>query len=511
MPAGGSLVVRNAHILTMDERQPTAQALAVVNGLIAAVGSEADVGPYAQVAGEVLDAGGATVLPGFIDTHAHFTLTGLGMLAVDLSGLDSIDRALARIAAEAARRPAGWLVVALNYRPELVAEKRFPSLEELDRAAGGRPVYVMESGGHWSAINQAALMLLELPPDAAGIEAGEDGRLAGPLSGEANTVAFTTLWERYAAQIGLPRAFDQAAAEAAAGGITTLHAMEDLEHVRALLDYRAQLPVRIVPYTQTKDVAAVKALGLRQIGGCGQVMVDGDFGPHTAALLEPYADGSETSGMLYYAGEELAAYVVAAHRAGLQVALHCIGSGAIEQLLNAYEAALSRDPRPDHRHRIEHFELPAPGQAERARRLGVALAVQPSFNHFWPHHREYPDTLGWERAQRLDPVRSLVAAGLPVALGSDSPVTPLRPMLWVHSAANHSNEVERVSVETALRLATASGGWLGFEEDQVGSLSVGKRGDLVFLAENPLSVDPQQLEEIGVLRTVLGGRVVYEA
>jgi predicted amidohydrolase YtcJ len=511
MPSAESLIVRNAHIVTMDAGRPTASALVIVKGRIQAVGSAEDIDPYADAVEKVLDAEGATVLPGFVDTHAHFTLTGLGLLAVDLGGMDSIAMALDRIAKEAAGQPANWLLVALNFQPDRVSEKRFPLPDELDRAAGGRPVYVMESGGHWSAVNQAALTLLRLPPNVEGMQVGEDGRFTGQLSGEANTHAFTVLWKRYATQMGLPRAFDQAAAQATAGGITTIHAMEDLEHVRAILDSGPELPVRIVPYTQTKDVVAVKALGLRQIGGCGQVMVDGDFGPHTAALLEPYEDDPQTRGKLYYEDEELTDYVLAAHRAGLQVALHSIGSAAIEQLLKAYELALSRYPRPDHRHRIEHFELPAPGQIERAARLGVALALQPSFNHFWPHHTEYPHVLGWERAQQLDPLRSLVAAGLPIALGSDSPVTPMNAMLWVHSAVNHSNQAERVTVATALRLASASGSWLGFEEDQVGSLTVGKRGDVVFLDLDPLSADPEKIKEIRVLRTVCNGRVAYEA
>ncbi len=511
MDKHGSLVLHNAEILTMEKDRPAAAALAIVEGRIRALGSYQDVVAWIDSAELVIDGQGATVLPGFIDTHVHFTLTGLGKHAVDLNDARSVSDALRHIEQAVDAHGAGDLIVAMNYQPELVPGHKFPTADELDKIAGRRPVYVMESGGHWSAVSNAALALLNLDPNTPGVGRSEAGRLTGLLSGAANTAAFTILWQRYAEQIGLKRAFDAAAADAVAGGITTLHALDDLDHVKELLAYEDKLPLRIVPYCQTQDVAAVKALGLRQIGGCGQVMVDGDFGPHTAALLDPYLDEPGTRGTLYYEDKALAEFVHSAHAAGLQVALHCIGSGAIEQLLNAYEHSLETAPRRDHRHRIEHFQLPAPGQAARARRLGVALATQPAFNHFWPHDTGYPEALGWPRALQMDPLRSLLEEQLPVAFGSDSPVTPLRPLLWVHSAVNHSNQTERIPVDQALHSATAAGSWVAFEEKEKGTLDVGKLGDLVVLSANPLNAPPDEIKDIQVLKTIVGGRVVYES
>jgi predicted amidohydrolase YtcJ len=318
------------------------------------------------------------------------------------------------------------------------------------------------------------------------------------------------LWRIFAAQVGLETAFQAGAKEAVRHGVTTLHALDDLENVRVLLDCQDRLPLRVVPYTQSKEVEPVRALGLRQIGGCGQVMVDGDFGPHTAALLEPYADRPDTCGVLYWQDEELNGYVADAHAAGLQVALHCLGSGAIEQLLNAYERALAAHPRADHRHRIEHFQLPAPGQAGRARRLGIALAMQPSFNYYWPHMAGYPQVVGPARAEQLDPIRSALAAGLEVAFGSDSPVTPMRPLQWMHAAVNHSNPNERITPQQALHACTLAGARLAFQERDRGSLAVGKLGDFVLLASDPLQAPPQAIQDVAVLATVVGGRVVWE-
>lgn len=338
-----------------------------------------------------------------------------------------------------------------------------------------------------------------------------DGSFQGLVSGKANTQAFTRLWEHFAGDIGIERPLDLAVRAAVRAGITSLHALDDLKTVQYLVENRSRLPLRVTPYAQTQDVAAVKALGLKQIGGCGAVMVDGDFGPRTAALLEPYTDRPETSGKLYYSDAELEQYVRTAHDTGLQIALHCVGSAAIEQLLNTFERVFLRSPRPNHRHRIEHFELPAPGQAERAKRLGICLGLQPAFNHYWPHYNDYPDRIGPQRAQQVDPLASLVNLGIPLALGSDSPVTPLRPLLWLYSAVNHSNPAERISIETALALSTHAGAYLTFEEQRKGRLIPGMLADFVFLSESPLDIPHERIRDIQVLKTVLGGQVVFDA
>jgi predicted amidohydrolase YtcJ len=512
----GSLIVYNANILTMNPAVPQAQALAVQKGRILYVGCDSGVREFVPQVETVIDAHGATLLPGFIDTHVHFTLTGLGMMAVDLSGVDRPEDAIARLSTAAQDVPLTQLIVCLNYQSELNPENRFPSPLEMDRAASGRPVYIMDRTGHQSAVNQAALDLLHLEPGTPGVQRDAAGDFSGVLTDRANSAAFTDLWPLFAGQAGpderrLRSAFDFAARDAVRGGITTLHALDDLEHVRALLAYQDHLPLRIIPYTQTRNVAAVREMGLHQIGGCGQVMVDGDFGPHTAALLEPYQDKPESRGTLYYQDAELQAYVEEAHAAGLQLGLHCVGSAAIEQLLKAYEHALTNRPRLNHRHRIEHFELPAAGQAERARKLGLLLATQPAFNYYWPHNdEEYSRVIGTKRALKVDPVRSLLQAGLHIAFGSDSPVTSMRPLLWVHSAVNHSNMDERISVETALKLAAQAGSYLAFEEAEKGTLEPGKLADFVLLAENPLAVPPDHLKDIAVLKTAVNGEIVFD-
>jgi hypothetical protein len=186
-----------------------------------------------------------------------------------------------------------------------------------------------------------------------------------------------------------------------------------------------------------------------------------------------------------------------------------VGDAAIEQALNAYEAALNAHPHTDHRHRIEHCDLIRKDQIQRARRLGLALAIQPPFNHYWSH-TEYIPTLGEERASRADPFRSMMDAGLLLAGGSDSTVKPLGPLIGVHAAVNHSNPTERLSVQEGLELYTINAAHIAFQEADRGSLEIGKLGDFAVLAEDPFEVDPGQIKDIPVEMTVIGGDVVYK-
>ena len=167
----------------------------------------------------------------------------------------------------------------------------------------------MERTGHWAGINQAGLNLLNIPADLPGRQLDSSGNFSGVITGKVNSVAGEVLWPAFIHRVSVERAISRAAQEAVSGGITTLHALEELPEVRAILSNQELAPLSIVPYSQSKDVQTVLALGLRQIGGCGSMIVDGDFGPHTAALLEPYADQPETNGVLYWQDEDLEHFV----------------------------------------------------------------------------------------------------------------------------------------------------------------------------------------------------------
>ena len=506
------LAIRNANIITMNPDQPRADALVVRGGRIAALGAWEDVAPAAGDLA-VLDLAGKTVLPGLIDTHAHFLWTALSLAALDASGADDHE-ALQDIVRQAAAAAApGDLIFGMGYSEyALDTATHGPIIEALDAAAPENPVYLTGITGHSSAVNSLALESLALAEGTPGVMADANGKPLGLLADAANTRAMDHFGKLFGADERAGELVAGAIEKAHSVGITTLHALEggsisDNAAVERLLEAMPELPLRFVLYYQILDVDRVLGLGLPRIGGC--ILLDGDVGPHTAALSEPYVDEPGSCGTLYYSQEQIDAFVLKAHKAGLQVAMHAVGDAAVEQALDAYEAALTDSPREDHRHRIEHCEVIREEQIQRAQRLGVALAIQPPFNYYWPHD-EYVPTLGEERASKADPVRSLLRPGLLLAGGSDSTVTPLGPMIGVHAAVNHSNPAERIGVQDALALYTINAARIAFEEAEKGSLEPGKLGDLVVLARDPFAVEPDRIVEIPVEMTVIGGKVVYK-
>lgn len=502
----GNLALRNANVITMNPRQPRAEALAVREGHMASVGAWDDVAPHAEGLA-VTDLAGKTVLPGFIDSHVHFTWTGLKEVALDFWAAENVEDVQGAIGQAAAEAPPGQLLFGMGLNHYQFPDRQLPTAAELDAVAPGHSVFIVGVTGHYSLANSRCLESLGLPADTPGLDP------TGLLRDRANTLAGRGMRARFAQEQGLARLHHAAAQQAIAVGLTTVHALEGSDQpddptVEALLAIAPELPLRLVVWYQTMNVVAAQKLRLPRIGGC--VLLDGDFGPHTAALLEPYADQPDSRGVLYHTQEEVDAFVETAHRAGLQIAMHAVGDRAVEQALNAYERALTRWPRTDHRHRIEHFEVFDKALAARARRLGVYLAIQPPFNPYFGGHTRLNPLLGEERASRSDPVLSLIQAGVHVGGGSDSTVTPMQPLYGVYCAVNHSNPVERLDVERALQLYTLDNAALAFEENEKGSIEVGKLGDLVVLADDPFEVAPNHVKDIPIEMTVIGGNIVYQ-
>ena len=511
-PGPTSLLLANADLRTMQPATTPAQQghrgatpthLLAHDGRIVALGG-AELLAHRHEVDEVVDAGGASVLPGFVDTHLHVGITGLGMLAIDVTNAPDLAAVAHRIrAGTAPDAPTGQLVVATGLDTTALAERRMPTAAELDVWAGSRPVYLMGVTGHESAVNTAAAARLA-------VETGGPPPPAGHLTGADNIAAFTHLWRVFADQVDVEVALRTALEDARRNGVTTVHALEPPERATVLRDPARRWPVRIRTYVESFDLDVARQLRSPGVGGCGAAALDGDVDAHTAALLAPYTDDPSTCGQLAYDDVEVARFVADAHAAGLQVALHCVGSGAIEQALRAMTSAVGPTPG-DHRHRIEHFSLPEPGQAERAAAAGIAVGAQPAFNHLWPHHDGYPPLLGAERAGRVDPVRSLIDAGVRTGFGSDGPVTPRRPMLAVHAAVNHSNPAERIPVATALAAHTREAAWLGFDEQDLGVLAPGMSADLAVLDRPLAEVPDAELADVEVAATVIAGAVVWRA
>ncbi|MFE7960132.1 amidohydrolase [Streptomyces sp. NPDC057413] len=505
---------------------PFATAMVVERGQVAWVGSEGAADAFADGVDEVIDLDGALVTPAFTDAHVHTTATGLALTGLDLSGAPSLEAALAAVREFAAARPHDRVLLGHGWDAARWAGGRPPTRAELDEATGGRPLYLSRIDVHSAVVTTA---LLEMTPGL--------GLVDGPLTADAHhAVRATALGAITPAQRA--EAQRAALAHAASLGIGSVHEcagpeISSEDDFTGLLRLAAEEPgPRVVGYWAEQDVTKARELGA--IGAAGDLFVDGALGSHTACLHEPYADAAHT-GTAYLDAGAVAAHVVACTEAGLQAGFHAIGDAAVAAVVEGVRAAaekvgLARVRAA--RHRVEHAEMLTPETVAAFAELGLTASVQPAFDALWGgEDGMYAQRLGAERARGLNPFAALLRAGVPLAFGSDSPVTPLDPWGTVRAAAFHRTPEHRVSVRAAFTAHTR-GGWRAVGRDDAGVLvpgapadyAVWRTGALVVQAPDDRvarwSTDPRSgtpgLPDLTpgrelplCLRTVVGGRTVY--
>ncbi|WEH32427.1 amidohydrolase [Streptomyces sp. AM 4-1-1] len=467
---------------------PFATAMVVERGHVAWVGSEGAADAFASGVDEVIDLEGALVTPAFTDAHVHTTSTGLALTGLDLSAARTLPDALALVREHVASHPGDRVVLGHGWDATRWPEQRPPSRAELDAAAGGRPVYLPRVDVHSAVVTTA---LLDLVP---GITRMPGHHPEGPLTGAAHHAV------RAAAHGAVPpaqRAVAQRAAlsHAASLGIGTLHEcagpeISDEDDFTGLLKLAAERPGPRVfgywaePVTDRKGAGRIRELGA--IGAAGDLFVDGSLGSHTACLHEPYADlatdgpaGSRT-GEAHLDAARIAAHVTACTEAGLQAGFHAIGDAALSAVVSGFRAAagtlgLARVRAA--RHRVEHAEMLTPETVGAFAELGLTASVQPGFDAAWGgEDGMYARRLGAERARTLNPYAALLRAGVPLAFGSDSPVTPLDPWGTVRAAAFHRTPEHRISVRAGFTAHTR-GGWRSVGRDDAGTLVPGAPAD----------------------------------
>ncbi|MGN5633190.1 amidohydrolase [Streptomyces sp. AC154] len=515
---------------------PFATAMVVERGHVAWVGSEGAADAFAGGVDEVIDLDGALVTPAFTDAHVHTTSTGLALTGLDLSGARSLDEALALVRTYVAAHPAERVVLGHGWDATRWPQGRPPSRAELDAAAGGRAVYLPRIDVH-SAV--ASTALLDLVPAIASM-AGYHPE--APLTAAAHHAVRAAA---HGAVSPLQRAAAQRAAldRAASLGIGTVHEcggpdISDEEDFTALLKLAAGQPgPRVFGYwaeqvADEKDARRIRELGA--VGAAGDLFVDGSLGSHTACLHEPYADAPLT-GTAHLDAAQIAAHVAACTEAGLQAGFHAIGDAALSAVVEGVRAAaekvgLSRVRAA--RHRIEHAEMLTPETVAAFAELGLTASVQPAFDAAWGGEEGmYAQRLGAGRARTLNPYAALLRAGVPLAFGSDSPVTPLDPWGTVRAAAFHRTLEHRISVRAGFTAHTR-GGWRAVGRDDAGTLvpgapadyAVWRTEDLVVQAPDDRvarwSTDPRSgtpgLPDLSpgaalpvCLRTVVFGQTVY--
>jgi predicted amidohydrolase YtcJ len=461
----------------------------------------------------VVELAGALVAPAFVDAHVHTTAAGLAITGLDLSTVDSVVALLDAVAGHARR--AGRPVLGHGWDQTGWPEGRPPTRAELDRAGDGAAVYLSRVDMHSAVVSSA---LLAAAPGVAGLAGYAD---SGHLTRDAHHAVRRAVWsglttgQRQDAQ----RATRRRAAEL---GVASLHELAGPEissaaDLSALVELAAAEPgPEVVPYWgEVGGVALAHELGA--VGAAGDVFADGSLGSRTACLSSPYADDPGNSGHAYLDADTVARHVEDCTRAGLQAGFHAIGDVAVRTVVAGFAAAAQAVGLPAFRaagHRIEHVELIDAAVAAELARLGVVASVQPLFDALWGGAAGmYAQRLGVPRSLASNPFGTLVAAGVPLALGSDVPVTPLGPWEAVRAAVWHHAPAERLDVTTAFTAHTRGGWQAAAAPDDAGTLTPGAPATFAVWDTPTASGLPDLAPDLPLprcLRTVVRGSTVYE-
>ncbi|UCD77827.1 MAG: amidohydrolase family protein [Desulfobacterales bacterium] len=513
MPDFLDLIIRG-NILTMCDARPRVEAVGIKNGMIEVIGDRGDVEKQADGNTRYLALEDKTVIPGFIETHMHPTHVGNVLLNVDLAAASSISDILEKIRQKKDGTPPGEPILGLNFNYDTVKERRLPTREELDKLSSEHPIIIWVYDVHSAMLNTRMLEKIGLQENMAGYVKDDHGAPTGLVEDPAIALVLQKLLPENESEI--MAAVEAAVKEALSVGITTLHIKESHSNLKAILNHEHSLPIRIKPMVVSKspnhdDLDEILQSATYRNRAAVAFFADGAPDSKTAAFFEPYCRDLTNYGMLYYQDQELEHLIEKTHRAGFQISVHACGTRAAEQVLNIYRKVLNKFPRSDHRHRIEHFEMPLGDQIKRAVDLELALAMQPMFLYLSGEgtYENIRSLLGNERVNRWKPFRSILDAGGLIGGGSDAPVTKMSPLKGIQACILHPNERQRITLHEALKMFTVNAARIGFEEKLKGSIEPGKLADFTVLDDNPFSVKPREVGEINVAMTIVGGNIVF--
>ncbi len=535
-PPPADLILVNARVWTGWEERPEAEALAVRDDRIAAVGSETEVRRLAGPATRVEDLGGRRVVPGFNDSHTHFIDGGYYLQGVDLRDAASEREMAARVGRQASRLPAGRFIQGGNWDHERWSPARLPSRDSIDPLTPDHPVHVSRLDGHMTLANSLALSLSRITRDTPDPPGGRIDR--DPRTGEPTGILRDAAMGLVQAVIPPPtpeeqdQALASALAHAASLGVTSIQdaqtdsAFEDLAAYRrargrGLLSVRAYVRAAVTDWRRLAEERRRAGAGDEwlRIGGLKGFM-DGSLGSQTAYFFEPYLDAPGTVGLL---SDELAQpgamaeRIAAADADGLQVTVHAIGDRANSMLLDYYAEAAMRNGMRPRRFRVEHAQHLRPADVPRFGRDGVIPSMQPY--HVIDDGRWAEKRIGHERCRSTYAFRTLLDTGARLAFGSDWPVAPLDPLWGLYAAATRRTldgknpggwiPEQKISVAEALVAYTRDAAYAELEEHRKGALRPGYLADLVVLSRDVLSIPPEEIPQARVERTMVGGRTVF--
>ncbi|HKR10202.1 MAG TPA: amidohydrolase [Gemmatimonadaceae bacterium] len=528
-PPDASLAILNGVVWTADSAKPWAEAIAVRGDRIIAVGSTDQIRRFVSPQTRVIDAGGEMVAPGFIDSHIHFLAGGLNLASVQLRDATTPADFVARIKTFAATVPAGvWITGGdwdhQNWGGEL------PQRSWIDSVTPNNPVWINRLDGHMALANTAALRAAKVPMSGGDVAGGTitrdgSGQPTGIFKDNAQELIDKAVPDPAPAM--LDRALEAAMTYANERGVTSVDHMgtwSDLAvferaHHAGTLRTRIYASVPLSTWARLRDTVAARGRGdsWLRIGGL-KGFVDGSLGSHTAAMMQPFADAPNDTGLLVNTPEDLYSWTSNADKSGLHVIVHAIGDRAIDLQLNIFERVARENGPRDRRFRIEHAQHIAPADVARFGQLGVIPSMQPY--HAIDDGRWAEKVIGHERAKTTYAFRSLKATGARLAFGSDWPVAPATPLEGIYAAVtrrtlddkNPSGWIpeQKISVEDALRAYTLDAAYATFEEKDKGSIAVDKLADIVIIDRDLTRIPAASIREARIDYTIAGGRVVYQ-
>jgi len=523
----------HGRIYTNDPKHPWAEAMAVRDEKILCVGSLSQI---------MLDCGGAEshdvvqlkgsfVMPGFNDAHAHLGGAGRNKLNLTLNNATSVDDVLKLVKAAAEKHQPGEWILGSGWDQSRWPDQKYPTRLELDQAAPNNPVFLDHVSGHIGVANSLALKHAEINADTPNPPGGEIGRFA---DGEPNGLLEENAKDMVTQRIPDPsddarkQGIELVFAELAQNGVTSVQDYSEWEDYLAYFDLKKQnkLTVRItewLPFTaSTDDLQNMRAEAgttdpwLRT--GALKGFIDGALGTHTAALLAPYSDDPSTSGMLIVDPEKLKAMAIERDRLGFQLAFHAIGDKANRVALDAFESVLRVNPPRDRRDRIEHAQVVSPEDIPRFAKLRVIASMQPC--HETNDMRWAEQRLGPERSKGAYAWKSLQDAGAKLAFGTDYDVEPINPLRGLYACVTREAieggppggwiPQEKLPLADCIRAYTSGSAYAEFMDGKKGEVKVGEFADFVILSQDLTKISPRDFLKTEVLRTVVGGKTVYQ-
>jgi predicted amidohydrolase YtcJ len=524
-----SLAIVNARVWTGDARHPWADAVAVQGAQIAAVGSSAEIRKLAGTQARLIDAHGAMVVPGFIDSHVHFIEGGFALQSVKLRDAKTKAEFIQRIGDFARTLPAGTWILNGDWDHENWGGE-LPTRQWIDAVTPNNPVWINRLDGHMSLANSAALRAASVTRDVKDVNGGTIVRDAsGEPTGifKDNAMGVVDRAVPSAGQEMTDRALRAAMQHVNEQGVAAVHHMGgwgdlaafERAHAAGMLTTRIYAAVPLSSWKRLADTVKARGHGddWVRIGGL-KGFVDGSIGSHTAAMLEPFTDAPNDRGLMVNTEADLYKWTSEADKAGLQVMVHAIGDRAIRTQLDIFERVARENGPRDRRFRIEHAQHIAPADVARYGALGVIPSMQPY--HAIDDGRWVDKVIGPERSKGTYAFRSLLDTKAKLAFGSDWFVAPPTPLMGIYAAVTRRTLDEKrpggwvpeqkITVDDALRAYTSGAAYAGYAEGTRGVIRKGMLADLTMIDRDLTTIAPETIRDAKIVRTIVNGKVVYE-